>query len=123
VRLGEIAAHHDPPDAETADDHYRQARMLAEALGMRPLVAHCHLGLGKLYLDTREQAKAEEHLTTAATMYREMDIGLLAGEGGGGGARAAPIGAHPEPGRTLRTLMMVPRWHRGCAHDVGSSSE
>jgi hypothetical protein len=32
---GEIAAHHDPPDAETADDHYRQARMLAEALGTR----------------------------------------------------------------------------------------
>ena len=41
---------------------------------MRPLVAHCHLGLGKLYrrTDTREQA--QEHLATAATMYREMGM-------------------------------------------------
>ena len=40
---------------------------------MRPLVAHCHLGLGKLYRRTgREQA--QEHLTTATTMYREMGM-------------------------------------------------
>jgi hypothetical protein len=42
---------------------------------MRPLVAHCHLGLGTLYRRTGNRAKAEEHLTTAATMYREMDMG------------------------------------------------
>jgi len=41
---------------------------------MRPLVAHCHLGLGKLYGRTGDRAKAEEHLTTATTMYREMDM-------------------------------------------------
>ena len=41
---------------------------------MRPLVAHCHLGLGKLYRRTGDRAKAKEHLTTAATMYREMDM-------------------------------------------------
>ena len=41
---------------------------------MRPLVAHCHLGLGKLYRCTGDRSKAEEHLTTAATMYREMDM-------------------------------------------------
>ena len=41
---------------------------------MRPLVAHCHLGLGKLYRRTGDQAKAQEHLTTATTMYREMDM-------------------------------------------------
>ena len=43
---------------------------------MRPLVAHCHLGLGKLYRRTGDQAKAEEHLTTAKAMYREMDMGF-----------------------------------------------
>ena len=43
---------------------------------MRPLVAHCHLGLGKLYRRTGDRAKAQEHLTTATTMYREMDMGF-----------------------------------------------
>ena len=43
---------------------------------MRPLVAHCHLGLGKLYRRTGKRAKAQEHLTTATTMYREMDMGF-----------------------------------------------
>ena len=43
-------------------------------LGMRPLVAHCHLGLGKLYRRTGKREQAQEHLTTAATMYREMDM-------------------------------------------------
>ena len=40
---------------------------------MRPLVAHCHLGLGKLYRRTDEQ-QAQEHLATATTMYREMGM-------------------------------------------------
>jgi hypothetical protein len=41
---------------------------------VRPLVAHCHFGLGKLYRRTGEDAKAREQLTTAATMYREMGM-------------------------------------------------
>jgi hypothetical protein len=43
---------------------------------MRPLVAHCHLGLGKLYRRTGDRSKAQEHLTTATTMYREMGMGF-----------------------------------------------
>jgi hypothetical protein len=39
---------------------------------MRPLVAHCHLGLGTVYRRAGDRAKAKEHLTTASTMYREM---------------------------------------------------
>ena len=58
----------------TAEAHYGAAVALASELGMRPLVAHCHLGVGKLYRRTGDRAKAEEHLTTAATMYREMDM-------------------------------------------------
>ena len=41
-----------------------------------PLVAHCHLGLGKLYRRTGQREQAHEHLTTATTMYRQMDMGL-----------------------------------------------
>jgi len=46
--------------------------VLAEELSMRPLVARCHLGLGKLYRRTGEREQAQEHFTTATTLYREM---------------------------------------------------
>ena len=52
----------------------RQALALAEPRGMRPLIAHCHLGLGKLYRRTGKREQAREHLTTATTMYREMEM-------------------------------------------------
>ena len=41
---------------------------------MRPLVAHCYLGLGKLYRRTEQRQQAHKHLSTATTMYREMDM-------------------------------------------------
>ena len=72
--LGEIAAQADPPDLESAQEYYRRALVRANELGMRPLAAHCHLGLGKLFCGTRDRAKAQEHLTTAGTMYREMGM-------------------------------------------------
>jgi len=71
--LGDIATHPDRFDAETGEAHYRHALALAEPRGMRPLVAHCHLGLGKLDRRTGKREQAQEHLTTATTMYREMD--------------------------------------------------
>jgi class 3 adenylate cyclase/tetratricopeptide (TPR) repeat protein len=72
--LGDVARHHQPPESEPAAVHYRQALALAEALGMRPLQAHCHRGLGTLYAKTgqREQARAE--LTAAIALYRAMDM-------------------------------------------------
>jgi tetratricopeptide (TPR) repeat protein len=72
--LGESAARRDPPDMAPAESHYRQALALAEELGMRPLQAHCHLGLGMLYatLDRQEQARTE--LSTAIALYRAMDM-------------------------------------------------
>ena len=72
--LGEIAAQTDPPGVQEAETTYQEALTRASDLGMRPLVAHCHLGLGKLYRRTGDQTKAQEHLTTAATMYREMGM-------------------------------------------------
>jgi class 3 adenylate cyclase/tetratricopeptide (TPR) repeat protein len=72
--LGEIAVHRDPPQVEEAEGSYCQARALAEELGMRPLLAHCHHGLGTLYIktDQREQARAE--LSTTIALYRSMDM-------------------------------------------------
>jgi hypothetical protein len=58
--------------AKAAEGRYRET--IAVDLGMRPLVAHCHLGLGKLYHGTGKREQAWEHLTTATTMYREMDM-------------------------------------------------
>jgi class 3 adenylate cyclase/tetratricopeptide (TPR) repeat protein len=72
--LGEITALSSPGDVETAAAHYRNASTLATELGMRPLVAHCHLGLGRLYRLTGAGVKGQEHLTTATTMYRVMDM-------------------------------------------------
>jgi len=71
--LGDIHAR-EPIDVEQSGDAYRHALALATELGMRPLVAHCHFGLAKLYRQTRKREKAQEHFTTATTMYREMDM-------------------------------------------------
>ena len=78
--LGEIAAREDPLHIGKAENHYRQALALAEALGMRPLIAHCHVGLGKLYRRLGSRQQAEEHLSTATAMMREMKMGLWLGE-------------------------------------------
>ena len=64
----------DPLEAEHAGEHYRYALALADELGMRPLVAHCRLGLAKLSRRTGRRQEAQEHLTSATTMYREMDM-------------------------------------------------
>jgi tetratricopeptide (TPR) repeat protein len=60
--------------AEESEPCYREAQVLAGDLGMRPLVAHCHLGLGKLSRRTGKREQAQEHLATATTMYREMGM-------------------------------------------------
>jgi hypothetical protein len=70
--LGEVASHRAHLDVETGEAHYDAAMALASELGMRPLVAHCHLGLGRLCRHIGDGAKAPQHLTTATTMYREM---------------------------------------------------
>ena len=72
--LGEIESHGDPAPSARAEEHYGRALALAQELGMRPLVAHCHLGLGKLYRRTGKREQAQEHLTIATTMYREMGM-------------------------------------------------
>jgi tetratricopeptide (TPR) repeat protein len=72
--LGDIASHHARPDVATATAHYGAAITLASELDMRPLVAHCHVGLGTLYRRTGDPERAQEHLSTARAMYGEMGM-------------------------------------------------
>jgi tetratricopeptide (TPR) repeat protein len=72
--LGDIAGHREPPEAKEAEPYYRQALALAEALGMRPLQAHCHRGLGTLYAKTGGQEQARAELSVAIELYRAMDM-------------------------------------------------
>ena len=74
--LGDIAVQREPPESVTAEAHYRQALALAEALGMRPLVAHCHRGLGTLYSRAERLDEARAALSTAVHMYRTMEMAL-----------------------------------------------
>ena len=72
--LGDIATHDDRFDAACGGRHYREALALAESRGMRPLAAHCHLGLGRLHARTGERARATGHLEAAAAMYGDMGM-------------------------------------------------
>jgi tetratricopeptide (TPR) repeat protein len=70
--FGEIAAHRAPPDVDEAAAHYHQALALANELGMRPLTAHCHLGLGILYQWVGKRERARAALSTAVEILRAM---------------------------------------------------
>jgi tetratricopeptide (TPR) repeat protein len=72
--LGAIAARREPPELALAAAHYQQALTLAAALGMRPLQAHCHLGLGTLYAATSQHELARTALSTAIELYRAMEM-------------------------------------------------
>jgi len=73
-QLGVVYAHANPPDVGQAEAHYQQALVLAEELGMRPLQAHCHRGLGTLYAATGQREQARTALATAIALYRDMDM-------------------------------------------------
>jgi class 3 adenylate cyclase/tetratricopeptide (TPR) repeat protein len=72
--LGEIHAHQEPAAAELAEDYYHQALTLAEELGMRPLQAHSHRGLGTLYAAIGQREQARTTLSTAIEMYQAMEM-------------------------------------------------
>jgi tetratricopeptide (TPR) repeat protein len=72
--LGEIHARQDPLEVEAAEAAYRQALALAEALGMRPLLAHCHLGLGSLYINVSRMAQARAELSSAIEQFQVMGM-------------------------------------------------
>ena len=57
-----------------AEEYYKKSLLLTGQLGMRPLVAHCHTGLAKLYRHTGMRGERDQHIATATAMYREMDM-------------------------------------------------
>jgi tetratricopeptide (TPR) repeat protein len=63
-----------PPESDPAEAHYQQALTLAEELGMRPLQAHCHRGLGTLYAMTGQREQARTELSAAIELYTSMDM-------------------------------------------------
>jgi tetratricopeptide (TPR) repeat protein len=72
--LGDIAARGEPPERDQAEAYYPQALALAEELGMRPLQAYCHLGLGTLYAKIGRHEGARAELSTAIALYRALDM-------------------------------------------------
>jgi tetratricopeptide (TPR) repeat protein len=72
--LGDITLLQNLPDAETAEAYYRQALALSEQLGMRPLQAHCRVGLGKAYVKRRSLAQACAEVAAALELYRSMEM-------------------------------------------------
>jgi len=71
--LGEIKAQEDR-GLEEADAALTQSMALAAALGMGPLVAHCHAGLARVQWRIGSRAKADEHFQSAVRMFREMEM-------------------------------------------------
>jgi tetratricopeptide (TPR) repeat protein len=72
--LGDVATHPDQFDAERGEAHYRKALALAKERGMRPLVAHCHFGLGRIFRRAGQRDQARDHLNAATTTYRETGM-------------------------------------------------
>jgi tetratricopeptide (TPR) repeat protein len=72
--LGDITAKLEPFKVEETEIHYQQALTLANELGRRPLQAHCHRGLGKLYSQTGQAEQARAEMATAIEMYRDMEM-------------------------------------------------
>jgi class 3 adenylate cyclase/DNA-binding SARP family transcriptional activator len=78
--LGDIASHPGCFAPQVAEAHYGQALVLGKQRDMRPLMAQCHFGLGKLYLRTGEPKRAYKQLGTATAMYRDMDMQFWLGQ-------------------------------------------
>src|SRR5262249_56187747 len=72
--LGGIASRRDPPDIDGAEAYYRESMTLAGKLGMRPLAAHCHHGLGSLYSRAGKTHAAREHLGAAMTIFQQLKM-------------------------------------------------
>jgi len=71
---GEIAAQRQSKNPTEAVAHYEEARTMAQELKMRPLEAHCHLGLGTLHTRTGIDTIAHSEFNAAAKLYRAMSM-------------------------------------------------
>jgi class 3 adenylate cyclase/tetratricopeptide (TPR) repeat protein len=74
--LGDVAMGHKPPKTQHAESCYRDAFAVSLELGMRPLQAHCHLGLGKVYAAVGAVEEARAEMAAATDLYRSMEMNL-----------------------------------------------
>ncbi len=74
--LGDIALHQQPANLEEAESCYQRAFTLGLELRMRPLQAHCHVGLGHVYGAIGSAEKARVELSGAIRLYRSMEMAL-----------------------------------------------
>jgi tetratricopeptide (TPR) repeat protein len=72
--LGDVAARRGLNHAQESESRYREALKLAEDLQMRPVQAHCHRGLGKLYRRIGRTHEARIELSAAVEMLRAMEM-------------------------------------------------
>jgi len=92
--LGEIASRRDPPDIDGAEALYRESMTLAGKLGMRPLAAHCHHGLGALYYLAGKTHAAREHLDAAMTIFQQLKMRTQLERVAEGAANVTCLGEH-----------------------------
>ena len=65
--LGEITGDPDWNGNGNAEEYFTEGLNLGDSLGMQPLVAHCHLGLGRLYQHQGDGGKSKR--TFGASQY------------------------------------------------------
>jgi tetratricopeptide (TPR) repeat protein len=72
--LASIELEREAPVLDRAEDSYRRALALARQLGMRPLQAHCHRGLGRLHARRGNSDAAAVELAAARELFQTMDM-------------------------------------------------
>jgi len=72
--MAQILLDGDSGQIQKAIQSYRQAKEQATELGMRPLLAHCHMGLGRAYIKRELREEARSELVAAIELYRSMEM-------------------------------------------------
>jgi tetratricopeptide (TPR) repeat protein len=72
--LGDISLQRKPAKTEEAEDYYRRAYALSHELEMRPLQAHCHVGLSHIHVANTKLEQARGELEAAIDLYRSLEM-------------------------------------------------
>jgi len=72
--LASIEVEREAPNLDRAEENYQKALALANQLGMRPLQAHCHVGLSRLYRRRGGSEEASAAVGAARELFRAMEM-------------------------------------------------
>src|SRR4030095_12731307 len=72
--LGDISLQRKLAKTEEAEDYYQRAYAISHELGMRPLQAHCHVGLSHIHVANRKLDQARCELSAAIDLYRSLEM-------------------------------------------------